>query len=108
VTYYVDEQLPVSLALWLRERGLEAAHIRELGLKSSSDLEISLRVGAEGGVILTKDSDFLDIRLRQPNFQIVWIRVGNIATPRLLARLEAVWTEVAASLSDGDAVVEVR
>ena len=106
--FFVDEQLPVSLARWLRESGHDARHIHELGLRSAADLAISERVADVRGVIVTKDSDFIELRRRQPEFQVLWLRVGNVGTPQLLARLEGVWPDVLQALSAGDPVVEVR
>ena len=106
--FFVDEQLRVSLAKWLRDGGYEAEHIHELGLRSAADLAISERVADVRGVIVTKDSDFIELRRRRPEFQILWLRVGNIGTPQLLTRLEGVWPDVLQGLSAGDPVVEVR
>lgn len=106
--FIVDEQLPVSLARWLRERGHDAEHIHELGLRSAADLAISELVADVQGVIVTTDSDFIELRRRRPEFQILWLRVGNTGTRQLLARLEGVWPDVLQGLSTGDPVVEVR
>lgn len=106
--FFVDEQLPVSLARWLRESGHDAGHIHELGLRSAADLAISERVADVRGVIVTKDSDFIELRRRQPEFQVLWLRVGNVGTSQLLARLEGVWPDVLQALLAGDPVVEVR
>lgn len=77
--FFVDEQLPVSLAKWLRRRGADAFHIDELGLRASTDSEISRLAAMDGGVVITKDSDFVSLRGRAQPFQVVWVRTG---TPR--------------------------
>ncbi len=106
--FFVDEQLPIGLARWLRWKGHNAEHVDELGLRASPDVVIGHLVADASGVVITKDSDFIELRRRRPDFQILWLRTGNIATPQLIARLEEVWPEVIGGLSAGDPVVEVR
>jgi predicted nuclease of predicted toxin-antitoxin system len=108
VKFFVDEQLPIGLARWLRWKGHEAEHIDELGLRASPDMTISQLVAEAGGIVVTKDSDFIELRRRRPDFQIVWLRTGNIGTSQLLGRLDEVWPEVVSDLSAGAPVVEVR
>lgn len=55
----VDAQLPQALAEWLRDQGLSADHLAELGLLSASDGEIWDLALSKGYVIVTKDRDFV-------------------------------------------------
>lgn len=62
---WVDAQLPPGLARWLTETfDLEATALRELGLRDAKDVEIFEAARAENAVILTKDSDFIDLVCR--------------------------------------------
>ena len=38
--FLVDNQLPVALAVYLREKGLDCEHVLELGLAEASDAEL--------------------------------------------------------------------
>lgn len=38
--FIVDQQLPRKLAAWIRAKGHEAAHVRELGLEHAEDRTI--------------------------------------------------------------------
>jgi predicted nuclease of predicted toxin-antitoxin system len=54
----LDQCLPRSLALRLREIGWDAVHIGELNCSQASDSDILERAKDEKRVILTLDSDF--------------------------------------------------
>jgi predicted nuclease of predicted toxin-antitoxin system len=103
--FVVDEQLPVALAEWLRWRGYEAAHVSEFGLEQASDTEIARHAVQTSAVLLTKDADFL--RLRLDGLRIVWICLGNATTPTLIAALGRAFPEIEACLSAGQMVIEV-
>ena len=67
--FLVDHQVPPALAVALRERGHDAAHLYDLSLHHLTDEAIWHRVGLEGAVLITKDDDFLHlaaITSRQP------------------------------------------
>lgn len=38
--FLVDAQLPPALARWLTAKGYEAEHVADVGMASSSDIEI--------------------------------------------------------------------
>jgi predicted nuclease of predicted toxin-antitoxin system len=40
VKFLVDNQLPVALTRWLRERGHDAVHVLELGLGQADDRQL--------------------------------------------------------------------
>ena len=77
---WVDAQLPPTLANWLSATfGLEASALRDLSLRDAQDIEIFEAARAENAVIMTKDSDFIDLvcRLGTPP-QILWLTCGNV------------------------------
>jgi predicted nuclease of predicted toxin-antitoxin system len=54
----LDQGLPRSTVLHLRNAGIEAAHVGDRGLATASDAEI-LDIGRhEGSVVVTLDADF--------------------------------------------------
>jgi predicted nuclease of predicted toxin-antitoxin system len=60
----LDEQLPPTISEQLRQRGVDAVSVHELGLRGASDeyhLEQALQMGR---VLVTMDEDFLTIASR--------------------------------------------
>lgn len=103
----VDAQLPPALAIWLREQGVEAEHVSEVGLLSASDHEIWDHAVGRGAVLISKDCDFAQWAVaRAPAPQIVWLRIGNRDTATLLRWLEDAWPRIVETLADGARVVE--
>jgi predicted nuclease of predicted toxin-antitoxin system len=53
----LDQGLPSTAAMLLREEGWEATHLREIGMKEATDLEILDYAARESGVVITLDRD---------------------------------------------------
>lgn len=103
----VDAQLPPALALWLRDKGVEADHVGDLGLLKATDHAIWNLAVADDYVLMSKDRDFADWAfVRSPHPQIVWVRRGNQGTTEMLAWLEDAWPRIVESLAEGARVVE--
>ena len=89
--FLVDAQLPLRLARWMRERGHDAVHTRELpdGNRTTDrdTNRISLR---EQRTVVTKDADFVDTLLLQqtPHRLLLIISTGNIDNAGLLRLFE--------------------
>lgn len=80
---WIDAQLPPTLASWLTDNfDLEATALRD-----GQDIEIFEAARVANAVIMTKDSDFVDLvcRLGTPP-QILWLTCGNV-TKRNLRQL---------------------
>ncbi len=106
--FLVDNQLPVTLAHWLRAQGHDADHVLDLSLGQSSDTLIWQRAAATGSVIVTKDEDFAQLTiLRAEPVGVVWLRIGNCRTSVLISTLERVWPEVMRQLNSGARLIEV-
>jgi predicted nuclease of predicted toxin-antitoxin system len=105
--FLIDAQLPPALCGWLRERGHEAVHVSEIGMIAASDVEIAARAEADGAVLVSKDEDFVTLRLPD-RFAFLWLRCGNASNRALVAWLEPRWVQVEALLSSGERFVEVR
>lgn len=105
--FLVDAQLPPALCGWLRERGHEAVHVFEIGMVAASDTDIAARAEADGAVLVSKDEDFVTLRLPD-RFAFVWLRCGNATNRALQGWLEARWRQVERLLSNGEPFVEVR
>ena len=81
---------------------------RKLGLRDAKDRDIFLAARAVGAVLISKDSDFVDLVQQQgPPPQLVWLTCGNVTNARLKAVLPASWLKIAAVLASGEGVVEL-
>jgi predicted nuclease of predicted toxin-antitoxin system len=77
--FIVDQQLPPAVGGWLRQRGHEAEHVRDMGLRDAPDEEIWRRAVSDGATILSKDEDFASRRNSVTAGPcIIWLRCGNV------------------------------
>lgn len=106
---WVDAQLPPTLANWLSTTfALETAALRDLALQDAQDLAIFKAARAENAVIMTKDSDFIDLvcRLGTPP-QILWLTCGNVTNRYLRQLLSATFPDALELLRQGEIIVEI-
>jgi predicted nuclease of predicted toxin-antitoxin system len=66
--FLVDENLPRSLARQLRESGVEAYDVRDLGLRGRPDTEVLETAVARSLVLLTGDLGFGSLLRTVPEF----------------------------------------
>jgi predicted nuclease of predicted toxin-antitoxin system len=105
--FLIDAQLPPGLCDWFRERGFDAAHVRdELG-GQAPDRTIANHVERHGIVLVTKDDDFL-LRYPPVHARLLWLRCGNITNRGLRVWLDERWSAIEQRLGDGDLIIEVR
>jgi predicted nuclease of predicted toxin-antitoxin system len=109
MTIWVDAQLSPALAGWLSERfPLVAVAARDLGLRDAMDEEIFQAAKNADAVILTKDSDFRDLVVREgPPPRVIWLTCGNTSNARLQRLLSATLPQALRCLENGDALVEI-
>jgi predicted nuclease of predicted toxin-antitoxin system len=106
--FVIDAQLPPGLAELLSERGWPAEHIDRIKLGGASDADIWKYVNARGAVLITKDSDFVQLaRQDRTGPQVVWIRLGNVTNRALRARIGPILPDLVAALEAGERVVEI-
>jgi predicted nuclease of predicted toxin-antitoxin system len=106
---WIDAQLPPTLAEWIVETfGVTAISLRELGLRDAKDIEIFEAAKQPNLVIISKDSDFVDLvcRLGAPP-QIIWLTCGNVTNRNLRKLLTATLPEAIKQLQQGEIVVEI-
>lgn len=58
---YIDENLSPKIAEQLRVRGIDAICVQEAQLRGDTDENHLKRATAEGRVLVTTDSDFIDL-----------------------------------------------
>ena len=110
VTVWLDAQLSPAMALWLRMKSfdLDASAVRDLGLRDAEDAEIFAAARASEVVVMTKDSDFVELLQRKgvPP-QIIWLRSGNTSNARLKQLLSQALPAVLPMLETGEPLVEI-
>ncbi|WP_188063773.1 DUF5615 family PIN-like protein [Sphingobium sp. KCTC 72723] len=105
--FLVDAQLPPALCRWLHEQGHEAVHVCDIGMIAASDVEIAARAEVDGAALVSKDEDFVVLRLPD-RFALLWLRCGNATNRALVGWLEARWARIVVLLEGGERLVEVR
>lgn len=107
--FLIDAQLPIGMARWLEKQGHEARHVFEIGLHSATDRTIWDYALSSGAIIVSKDSDFVQLSVSDSaGPRIVWVRFGNVTTATLITALEQTWPQIRSALEAGERLVEVR
>ncbi|TAN46413.1 MAG: hypothetical protein EPN21_20545 [Methylococcaceae bacterium] len=107
--FWVDAQLPPMLARWLStEYAVEALSLRDLGLRDASDVEIFQAARRVQAVVISKDSDFVELVSRHgPPPQLLWVTCGNVTNRRLQAVFGKTFPDALTLLASGQAIIEV-
>jgi predicted nuclease of predicted toxin-antitoxin system len=107
---WIDAQLSPVLASWITATfDITAFSLRDLGLRDAEDDEIFAAAKAQGTIIMTKDSDFVDLvnRFGAPP-QIIWLTCGNTSNARLKEILGITLLDALELLRAGEILVEIR
>ena len=107
--YWIDAQLPPQLASWLSQTfKVEAYALRDMDLRDAEDEQIFQKARQQGIVIISKDSDFVEmvLCLGVPP-QLLWVTCGNVTNRRLQNLLTQVFPRAQELLVSGEAVVEI-
>jgi predicted nuclease of predicted toxin-antitoxin system len=107
---WLDAHLSPRLALWIREQlGHEAQALRDLGLRDAEDEPIFSHARSCKAIVMTKDSDFVDLLHRMgPPPQVIWLRCGNTSEERLKQILSKHLNQALAYLQSGEPLVEIQ
>ena len=107
--FWIDAQLPPLLAAWLSDNyGVEARSLRDLGLRDATDLEIFQAARAATVVVISKDSDFVELISRHgAPPQLLWVTCGNVTNAFLQQVFERTFPGALALLDSGEAIVEI-
>lgn len=109
MTVWIDAHLSPAIATWINNTfGITAFALRDVGLRDAEDPEIFEAAKAQGIILMTKDSDFVDLveRLGTPP-QIIWLTCGNTSNTRLQEILTATLLDALELLRTGEALVEI-
>jgi predicted nuclease of predicted toxin-antitoxin system len=109
VILWIDAQISPAMAVWLRMRfNLDAHAVRDLGLREAEDPEIFREAKDVGVVVMTKDSDFVDLLEKHgPPPQVIWLRCGNTSNARLKQLLVHALPAVLQMIESGEPLVEI-
>jgi len=105
--FLVDAQLPPGLCEWLQGRGHLAIHVQDLGDEPLTDLRIAAIVEEEQSVLISKDEDFVTLRLPD-RFAFLWLRCGNVSNRGLREWLGGHWASVERRLESGGRLITLR
>jgi predicted nuclease of predicted toxin-antitoxin system len=109
MTIWVDAHLSPAIATWISTTlEIEAVALRDLGLRDAEDTEIFQVAKAQRAILMTKDSNFVDLveRLGSPP-QIIWLTCGNTSNARLREILSETLPRALELLAAGETLVEI-
>jgi predicted nuclease of predicted toxin-antitoxin system len=91
----LDQGLPRSAAGILRQTGIDAIHVGEIGYSTPQDAQILQRGQAEGRVVVTLDADFHALLAQSGDSSpsVIRIRIEGLKAQALALLLEAVLTQ---------------
>ena len=97
------------IAQWISSTcDVEAVAVRDLRLREARDRDICLSAREAKVVILTKDSDMVDLVTQLgPPPQILWVRCGNTSNSKLKTILAKAWPVAEPLLKAGESIVEI-
>jgi predicted nuclease of predicted toxin-antitoxin system len=107
---WVDAQLSPALAYWISNNftDIEATALRDIGLRDAGDNVIFEAARQVGAVVMSKDSDFVDMLIqRGPPPQVIWITCGNTSNERMRLILSATLNTAVDLLRNGEWMVEI-
>jgi len=106
---WIDAHLSPAIATWITMTfDITAIALRDLGLRDAEDPENFEKAKAQDVILMTKDSDFVDLvdRLGSPP-QIIWLTCGNTSNAELRRILSLTLLNALAQLQAGEKLVEI-
>ncbi len=81
-----DQNISYKVAKRLQDIFGGASHVSDLGLLNKSDVEIWDYARLNNNVVITFDYDFIDLSaLRGYPPKIIWLRIGNATTEKIVS-----------------------
>lgn len=106
---WLDEHLSPQLARWITAAfGIEAVHVRDLGLARARDRDVFEAARKADAVILTKDADFIGLLERLgPPPRVIWLTCGNLPNANMRLLFQAKLRTTIDVLESGEVIVEI-
>jgi predicted nuclease of predicted toxin-antitoxin system len=106
----IDAQRSPALAAWINRNyeEIEAQSIRAVGLRDAGDEEIYRAARTAEVIVMTKDSDFLNLldRLGPPP-KVIWVTCGNTSNRRMRQILNQTLHSAVDMLEGEEELVEI-
>ena len=91
IRFHLDENVPPTIALGLRQRGIDVTTSQEVGLLGASDQDQLAYATGKGRVIFTQDADFLIMAAHtSAHSGITYTRKGSRSIGQIIQALELV------------------
>jgi predicted nuclease of predicted toxin-antitoxin system len=109
MTVWIDAQLPPGIAAWIKQNfSINAFALRDLGLRDAEDIDIFKAAKIADAVIMTKDSDFLNLLNKfGPPPQVLWLTCGNTSNQHLQQILAVALPEALIMLEKNEKLIEI-
>ena len=107
---WIDAQLSPALAAWINRKyeEIEAQSVRAVGLRDAGDEEIYGAARKEEVIVMTKDSDFLNLLDRiGPPPKVIWVTCGNTSNRRMRQILKQTLRPAGDMLAGEEEIVEI-
>ena len=110
MTIWLDAQLSPALAEWMTVTfGIDTLAARDLGLREADDPQIFQAARAAESVVMTKDSDVVELVDRWgPPPPVLWLTCGNTTNARLKQILISCFPRAMTLIQQGEPVVEIH
>ncbi len=108
-TIWLDAHLSPEIAAWIVRRfGIAAASIIDLNLHHAKDHEVFERAKQADAVLMTKDSDFVELVLRRgPPPRVIHLTCGNTSNAEIRRILEAALPRALEHIRQGEPLIEI-
>jgi len=107
---WIDAQLSPALAAWVNRTydDIHAQSVRAVSLRDAEDEEIFQAARDANVIVMSKDSDFLNLLDRQgPPPKVIWITCGNTSNQRMRTILRQTLLPAVEMLEGSEIIVEI-
>ena len=107
--FWIDAQLPPSLAPWITDTfQVKAYSVSYLGLREATDEQIFMAARQADAIVITKDTDFTYLLDRfGPPPRILWVTIGNTSKSNMKSIFEGQLLNIIDLFQKGEILVEL-
>lgn len=106
--FLVDAHLPMALSIWLKQKGFDSIHTRELEAGNRTKDIVLFNFSMESDrIVITKDNDFLQRYLikAEPK-KLLFLPTGNLSNKKLINLFDNNFDTII-SLLENNSVIEL-